>query len=470
MGLGTISFVQEPNQASDKLPVLTEFTPLTPYTVYQNDISSLFYFKLILEVRLDDASGTLLGKIKQRRNGYAADVAADEARAIFDLKDIVGSQLEDTIYDYGSVVSSIHRITNYSKNTNQLKTIYVKAYQEFSSAANISPTEDTSTTVNSTRFYIAASFNASIGAGGLLQYAQGIQMSLYIPKSGAGLLLSDVFYTDAGMVGGVNLGSVVRNHVRTGDYHTLAFINGETDFAAVLRYMQVKFYNGASEESSTNVENSDANGGAKPETSGGEVDTDAERLIYFGCGPAQLTKPTDWTHYTIQGLNAATTAVTPLYYFIKDDDNCKGFTISRLAWRNTFGCYDYFNFKMKNTQTIEVERNNYETLVGEFNNTMYGYSQLSRGKKTRNITTRVKETINTDWLQEEDAILLQGLLSSTNVVILRGSFSHPVIITDSSMVRKTVANDRLKIQYTLKIEWAVPINQINWQTNVTMIS
>ena len=86
-----------------------------------------------------------------------------------------------------------------------------------------------------------------------------------------------------------------------------------------------------------------------------------------------------------------------------------------------------------------------------------------------NTTTRVKETINTDWLQEEDAVLLQGLLSSTNVAIVT-SPSHPVIITDSSMVRKTVANARLKIQYTLKIEWAAPINQVDWKTNVSMIS
>jgi hypothetical protein len=467
MAIGNISFVQEPNQASDKLPVLTEYTPLTPYTVYQDDISSLYYFKLILEVRLDDASGTLLGKIKQRRNGYAADVTANEARAIFDLKDIVGSQLEDTIYDYGSVVDPIHKIQNYSKNTNQLKTIYVKAYQEYSSAANASPTEETSPSVNSTRFYIAGSYAVTSGAVGLQQYFQGIVMQLYIPKVGEGFFLSDIIESEVGMVGGVNLGSVRRNYVRTDDRHTVAFINGETDFNAVLRYMQVKFYDGASEESSTNVENSNANGGAKPETAGGEVNTDAERLIYFGCGPGQLTKPSDWTHYTIQGLNAATTAVTPLYYFIKDDDNCKGFNIRRLGWRNTLGCYDYFNFKMKNTQTIEVKRNNYETLVGEFNNTMYGYSQLSRGKKTRNTTTRVKETINTDWITEEDAVLLQGLLSSTNVLIV-DNFCHPVMITDSSMVRKNSVNDRLKIQYTLKIEWAVPINQVNWLTSITI--
>ena len=99
MALGSISFEQKPVNTTSKVPVITNWTPLIGYMVYQDDISGLFYFKLILEVRLDDASGTLLGKVKQRRNGYSPDVAANEARAFFDLRDIVNSQLINTVID-----------------------------------------------------------------------------------------------------------------------------------------------------------------------------------------------------------------------------------------------------------------------------------------------------------------------------------------------------------------------------------
>ena len=49
---------------------------------------------------------------------------------------------------------------------------------------------------------------------------------------------------------------------------------------------------------------------------------------------------------------------------------------------------------------------------------------------------------------------------STNVYIIENSdteFTQGVLITDSSIVKKTVANDRL-IQYTINIEYANPIN------------
>jgi hypothetical protein len=61
MAIGNITFAQEPVNTTSKVPVITNWTPMIGYMVYQDDISGLFYFKLILEVRLDDASGTLLG-------------------------------------------------------------------------------------------------------------------------------------------------------------------------------------------------------------------------------------------------------------------------------------------------------------------------------------------------------------------------------------------------------------------------
>ena len=49
---------------------------------------------------------------------------------------------------------------------------------------------------------------------------------------------------------------------------------------------------------------------------------------------------------------------------------------------------------------------------------------------------------------------------STNVNIIENSdttFTVPVIISDTSFIKKTVANDKL-IQYTINIEYANPLN------------
>ena len=91
---------------------------------------------------------------------------------------------------------------------------------------------------------------------------------------------------------------------------------------------------------------------------------------------------------------------------------------------------------------------------------MYSYDNFGRGKKTRSVTAVTKETLNTDWITEQDAILLEGLIMSTNVNIIENSdttFTVPVIISDTSFIKKTVANDKL-IQYTINIEYANTLN------------
>ena len=119
MALGSIAFVQEPVNTGSKVPVITNWTPVIGYMLYQNDISDLFYFKLILEVRLTDGSGTLLAKMKQRRNGYSADNdgSTQRARAFFDLRDIANTQLVETVYDQNDTSAPYRSIHLLGANT-----------------------------------------------------------------------------------------------------------------------------------------------------------------------------------------------------------------------------------------------------------------------------------------------------------------------------------------------------------------
>ena len=132
----------------------------------------------------------------------------------------------------------------------------------------------------------------------------------------------------------------------------------------------------------------------------------------------------------------------------------------RLAWRNTKGGYDYFNFKMKSTQTLEFERNTYSTLLGNYNAEKFNYNDSERGKTNRQTTAKLTETLNTDWIKEEQAQLLESLIGSTNVEMVKNSdtiYTQPVMITDTSFIKKTVANDKM-IQYSIKIEYSNPVN------------
>lgn len=482
MGLGNISFVQEPVESNT--PVITNWTPIVPYTVYQDDISGLFYFKLILEVRLTGASGELIAKLKQRRNGFLDDITNNDARASFDLRDIINSQLEDTTADQNSTTNTIHKLGAnvttkvYSDNDNQITAIYVKAYQEYSSSAASTPSEDTSPSVNDTLYYIAASLPLETARG--TQYFQGTSSTApfrsYTSSFNTDTVLSNV---GAGNGRGTDsLGSVRRNYVQDTDYHTIGFLNDQENFQSHILFFQIVFYNASGALNTTYIRNNDTNGGAIP-TTGSEVTKNAERLLYYGCGPANLeaqtvsgdsnAKPSNnagWTYYTVRGTDtdsspSGTDFMTTTYYFIKEDGSCKGFKVRRLAWRNSFGCYDYFNFTKKSTQTIDVEQNNYQTLLGDFSSNMYSYDNFGRGKRTKQTTAMIKETLNTDWISEEDAQLLETLIMSTNVQIVENAdtdYTVPVMITDKSIIRKTQANDGIKIRYTINIEYANPLN------------
>ena len=483
-----LEWQQKPVNTTSKVPVITNWTPVIGYMLFQDDATtaSYYYYKLILEVRLDDASGTLLAKIKQRRNGYSSDITNNKARAFFDLRDIVNSQLIDTVFDQNDNAQPFKTIHKVGVNTvlkpfsvngdnrtdgTQIQTIYVKGYQEYSTSASGIPAETTSDSVNDTLYYLQASLPLMTARSASSSYIQGTDFNVFNGNGATDRFLSDLVTS----AGDYNTSGYI-NYIQETDYHTVAFLNDNDKFDSDIERILIKYYDNAGSQigSTQPIANTNANGGANPTS---ETDTDAERLVYFGCGPGNLEASTvtpvggssgdaqpsnfsNWVYYTIQGADNSNVVKTALYYFIKQDGSCKGYKVRRLAWRNSVGGYDYFNFKMKSTQTTEVQRNNYSSMLGNFNRSKWFYNNTQRGKTTRQTTAVLKETINTDWIKEEDTILIEKLIMSTDVYIVENSdtdFTEGVMVTDSSFIKKTSANDKL-IQYTINIEYANPVN------------
>ena len=493
--MANLTFEQKPINSADKIPVITNWTPVIGYMVLNDDIEDLFYFKLILEVYTGTSAvaANLIGKIKQRRNGYSSDVDNDRARAYFDLRDIVNTALVDTVFDQnvsGQPFSPIHSVGAnagyldkiYSANGDnrigkvQISAIYVVAYQEYAENITDTPSEYPSPTVNDTLWYLQASAPLFTARDDDADYLQSNYFQKYQGSDVNDLFLSDV----ESSVAEYNIGSVRRNYIQDTDYHTISFLNDYTNFQSDIDWIGITYRDatGSIIGNVQHIANTNANGGAIPSS---EVDTDEERLLYFGCGPQNLETSTvdayssagtsagaaqpsnfaDWAYYTVAGYAGGTFALmTNLYYFIKQDGSCKGFKVRRLGWRNSVGGYDYFNFKMKSTQTINVTRNNYNTLIGRFNGSKFSYNDTQRGITTRKVTAILKETLQTDWITEQDAILLEKLIMSTAVYIIENAdttYTEGVIITNSSFVKKTSANDKM-IQYTINIEYANPVN------------
>jgi hypothetical protein len=487
MSLGTLTIEQEPVNAASKVPVITNWTPVIGYMIHNDDISGLFYFKLVLEVRKDTSGGTLIAKIKQRRNGYSPDVNADEARAFFDLREIINSQLVNTVFDQNDNLQpflSIHKIGKntpakpFSENGDnrtdgiQIGAFYVKGYQQYSLTANAVPTEDTDDSVDDTLYYLQASLPLMTARSASADYIQSSAFNVYKASSDTDKFLSDLVVDTAPY----GLGSVYRNYVywdgTIGDYHTVAFLNDTTNFDSDIEYIEIQYYKASGAVAAVYIENVSGNGGATP----GSVSSNTERLLYFGCGTANLEamnidsnlqRPSNaandnWIYYTVRGSDDASGSnyKTAPYYFIKTGLCNKGYKKRRLAWTNSVGGYDYFNFNMKSTQTTEISRNNYNTLLGKYNSSKFFYNNTMRGINTRQTTAVLKEQLNTDWITENEGILIEKLLMSTNVDIVENmdtEFTQGVVITDSSFIKKTSANNKL-IQYTINIEYANPIN------------
>ena len=70
--------------------------------------------------------------------------------------------------------------------------------------------------------------------------------------------------------------------------------------------------------------------------------------------------------------------------------------------------------------------------------------------------------MNTDFVSEAEGLWFEELINSNDVYIVNGfstdvsntitrKYIEPVVLTTSSYIRKTIANDRL-MQYTIEIE------------------
>ena len=286
MAIGTISFTQEPVSGAGLRPVITNWTPIVPYAVKQTSISGLFYFKFILEIRITDASGTLLGKIKQKKS--PAVTGTTDVTAIFDVRYIVNTQLETQVADYNDTTKSIHTLgvndkeNPFSQNTTQLLAIYVKAYQEYSSSATASPTVNASENVTDTLYYIPASLDLNTARSTVSFQTTGIEG--YKLKDDSKRVFSDVASSYNSLVGITGY----HNILRSTDYHTIGFLNGQADFESLGWYWKVEYFNASGTMGSAELINDNSAGGAKPNTIGGEVNTDNERLIYFVSGDANL--------------------------------------------------------------------------------------------------------------------------------------------------------------------------------------
>lgn len=251
------------------------------------------------------------------------------------------------------------------------------------------------------------------------------------------------------------------------DYGTIAFLAPNDN----LDYIKLNYYDSSGSPLGNESINKNWTNGAYTNFSS----YIAERLLYFGCFPANLRNwsgtfqalvtPVDQMSggsIEVRAFDISNTAISKTYTININCPNTKGFESIRLCWLNQWGVWDYYTFTQKSVRNISTKGSTYEQLAGTWNEAAYRVDSYKGGKKAFRVNATEKITMNTDFVSESENDMFEELINSPEVYILEGyqtdvSFSalnqyvKPVRLTTSSFVKKTVANDKL-IQYTFEVE------------------
>ena len=464
-----VSIDQQPG--GDFLPIGQQVM----FSVSENTIvATMFKVKFIADVHVSNTAivpgttQTLMGSFRTTPNNAGV--------GIFDLRPILetfvspdyepnSTTFPASVSEYKGVAASramfpIHLIDYYSVSDKAVKFFAVRFRVEYATSANGSVVSYEVDDVDSIQYTM---FN------GVLQYDDVLSLNngnykyeldnaslprhfyLYYPPSN---FLSNAPTTQ---------------YATATDYGTFALLNFLPQPTTAYRVSSVLVigYNSAGaaivSQSKTNI---DAKGGSQ------SFKTNSYNYLqYVGIFPANLRAVPSWetafaagtiAYYTVQAKNLAGDTVSDTYTINIICPNLKGYEGIRLTWLNQWGTWDYYTFTMKSTRTTSAKRIPYQQQGGTWNESTFKIKGWKGGKKNFRVNSTEKIKINTDFVTEDEGAWFEELINSSEVYMLNGlqddmsntitnKYVEPVVLTTSSYVKKTIANDKL-MQYTFEIE------------------
>lgn len=128
---------------------------------------------------------------------------------------------------------------------------------------------------------------------------------------------------------------------------------------------------------------------------------------------------------------------------------CSQYENIRLHYLNKLGGFDVFNFNKNKVHDLDIERKQFKAPL------TIGYNKSDRLKTNYNTTINDKITINSDWISEEQSILLEQLATSPIIYLERSPTDFIAInILNSSYEIKTYLTDRKLFNVTFEIEYS----------------
>ena len=127
---------------------------------------------------------------------------------------------------------------------------------------------------------------------------------------------------------------------------------------------------------------------------------------------------------------------------------CSNYSNVRLHWLNKLGAFESFNFIMNSRKSEDIERKQFKVPLP------IGYLKSDRLKTNFNTTINDTISINSDWISEEQSILLEQLATSPVIYLERSATNFIAVnITNTNYEIKKFLDDRKLFNLSFDIEY-----------------
>ena len=200
-----------------------------------------------------------------------------------------------------------------------------------------------------------------------------------------------------------------------------------------------------------------------------------DRTVNVGVGPANLIEQTS-TITVVSGSLPMFDSNTSSYtvklvddLFVNNseiitiniEEKCSKYEKYQFVFRDDLSSYIPVNFNLVSKKDYNIKRKSYRTKVGSYDSgsSSWGYNVSDAGSKTYNVTSDEKITINSDWVTETAADMIEYMLFSEEVYhIDESGQARNIQILTSSYKKKKRVNEQL-INFTIEFEYTNKYNK-----------
>ena len=169
------------------------------------------------------------------------------------------------------------------------------------------------------------------------------------------------------------------------------------------------------------------------------------RFLRFSCGTRNinLIAAADFTvgvqpiitasvaSYTCQAFNNSVVAVSELQTF-KVNNVCTKFTSYRFHFLNRLGGFDSFSCIKRDKKIIGIERKTFKKLYGTQTSTAWSYATKERLINQTHVNLKDSITVNSDWIDDNEAVWLEDLLHSPVVYMDDSTYGLVAVNIDTN--------------------------------------